>query len=156
MNRKLAFLLFALLILFLVAILGITYYLINNTDVKVDRTSFQNRDTTKLIFPDSGGWVEKLTNTKLQNYSLPATEISLKLSLNDENIKKYKYRVLVENINQIQFFNLTQILKNNNIDYSYFKQESTIRVIILTDSKTILDELLNSLEDYSIEYILQK
>lgn len=157
MNKKLASLLFALLVLFLIATLVITYILISDVKVDIDKASLiKNDGSYKLEKSDESGWVEKLTKTKLQDYSLPATEISVKLSLNDENIKKYQYRVLVENASQVQFFNLTQILQTNNINYSYFKQENSLKVIILTDSKPTLDMLLNKLEDYSIDYTLEK
>jgi|GEM_PF-5400146 len=156
MNKKVGSLIFALLIIFLVVILILTYKIVSDVKVDIPKVDFVNDKNEDIKMSHDGSWVEKFSEIKMKNYSLPATEISVKLNLNEESQKDYKFRILVDNINEFQFFNLKQILITQNIYFSYFNQENSIKVVILTNSKETLQDLLNSLEKYSIDYTLEK
>ena len=162
MNKKLATLIFIILTVGLLVILIIFYNVAGNVSInkeellKQDYSIHNDLDTKKL--EKSSSWVGKFAQKGELTYRFPATEIFIKLDLTEDVKDEPLYRILVDKLDNYQFFLLSKILKtlSKDIEYSYFKRDNTIKLIIMTSIDKTYKTLLNELDNYSIEYNLEK
>ena len=163
MNKKLAILIFAILTLGLIVILVVFYNMAGN--VKINKQELLKQDYTvsngvvdAKKLEKSGSWVDKFAKKEELTYRFPATEIFIKLDLTEDIKNEPLYRILVDKLDNYQFFLLSKILKtlSKDMEYSYFKRDNNIKLIIMTSTEKTYKTLLNELDNYSIEYNLEK
>ena len=161
MNKRPATLIFAILTLGLIVILVVIYNVVGDVSINKEELlkqnySIDNVDTKKL--EKSSSWIDKFAKKEELTYHFPATEIFIKLDLTEDVKNEPLYRILVDKLDNYQFFLLSKILKtlSKDIEYSYFKRDNSIKLIIMTSIEKTYKTLLNELDNYSIEYNLEK
>lgn len=163
MNKKLASLIFITLTIGLIIVLVIFYKVAGNVSIDKQallKESFLKKETKEIEKNDdnSASWIDKFAKQEALAYRFPATEIFIKFDLTDDVKGEPLYRILIDKLDNYQFFLLSKILKekSKNIEYSYFKRDNTIKLIIMTSVEDTFKTLLNELDNYSIEYNLEK
>lgn len=161
MNKVLASLVFIILTVGLIVTLMIFYKVAGNTpiDKALLKENFETKSDKELIKEaNEDSWIDKFAKKDSPTYRFPATEIFIEFDLNKDVKAQALYKILIDKLDDYQFFLLSRVIKeqSQNIEYSYFKQDNTIKLIIMTSIEDSFKTLLNELDNYSIEYNLEK
>ena len=137
----------------------LTYFLYRMiTGVEVQRVDFDKGyflDSDVIIKSDKG-WIDELANTKNKEFSLPTTELQIKLESLEDNSTKEAFRIEIDGLDAYKFFCLNQVFTTNNIPYSYYKKEGYIRLVVVVSLQNELETILKEIKKYGIEYKLEK
>lgn len=153
MNSILNILLFITAILIIILILiGANIYL---DKIKfVDQIPYTNNtiniknNKINIKEDSSNNWLSILTKKEIKSFSYPSLEMSATFNLSNA----IKTNILsIINLDAYKLFCLQEILKNNNIQYSYTQTNNNANIeLILT--KNIKQKFLTELESYNIQY----
>lgn len=105
---------------------------------------------------DNDSWVEQFAKANKADFTYPATELRIKLDLVSKMSEEKIFRVVIDDIDAYKFFCLNQVLKNNNIKYSYYKTKGFVKLVITTQDKNYLKTVLEQLLDYGIKYKIEE
>jgi hypothetical protein len=100
----------------------------------------------------SDNWIQRFAHANKSDFSYPASELKIKLDLITQLQEEKLYRVVISHIDSYKFFCLNQILKSNNIKFSYYKTRGFVKLVITTKNKPYMLHVLKQLKEYGIEY----
>ncbi len=109
-----------------------------------------------VVASQDKGWLGELADKKNEKFMLPTTELQIKLEDNQKKELIEVYRIEIEKLDSYKFFCLNQVFKANGIEYSYYKKDGYIKLVIVTPDKVELESILKELKKYGIEYKLDK
>lgn len=140
-------------------LLGASFYLLYrifgiSMEMGVEQPAEANRSSYPL--PKKAEWVAELAGQKGENYYFSATELQIKLDLEQQLKQDQSFRVYVENIDGYKLFCINQVFKTNNIRYSFFKTEESIMLVVRAKNSDHLSRVLDKLKRYDIEYRVEK
>lgn len=94
-------------------------------------------------------WSSVFARKELPNYRYPAPEIFIALDFSGKNRTDI---LQISNLDSYKFFCLKEILKSNNIQFTYRIQNQKATLEIVLDSKQKRANLLSELKRYNIAY----
>lgn len=98
---------------------------------------------------ESNLWSSVFARKELPNYRYPAPEIFIALDFSGKNRTDI---LRINNLDSYKFFCLKEILKSNNIQFTYRIQNQKATLEIVLDSKQKRANLLSELKRYNIAY----
>lgn len=98
---------------------------------------------------ESNLWSSVFARKELPNYRYPAPEIFIALDFSGKNRTDI---LQISNLDSYKFFCLKEILKSNNIQFTYRIQNQKATLEIVLDSKQKRANLLSELKRYNIAY----
>lgn len=98
---------------------------------------------------ESNLWSSVFARKELPNYRYPAPEIFIALDFSGKNRTDI---LQISNLDSYKFFCLREILKSNNIQFTYRIQNQKATLEIVLDSKQKRANLLSELKRYNIAY----
>lgn len=104
---------------------------------------------TKSTQSHSNLWSSVFARKELPNYRYPAPEIFIALDFSGKNRTDI---LRINNLDSYKFFCLKEILKSNNIQFTYRIQNQKATLEIVLDSKQKRANLLSELKRYNIAY----
>lgn len=156
MQNKALFITLSLLIAGMVAWLGYQYVDAMEVAFEDELVKQNQQDSNKSIKAFDDGWVDKFAKANKAEYTYPATELQIKLDLISKMSDEKLYRVVIDQIDSYKFFCLNQVLKSNNIKFSYYKTKGFVKLVITTDDKKYMLGVLEQLKDYGITYKVEE
>ncbi len=94
-------------------------------------------------------WSSIFARKELPNYRYPAPEIFIELDFSGKNRTDI---LQISNLDSYKFFCLKEILKSNNIQFTYRIQNQKATLEIVLDSEQKRAKLLSELKRYNIAY----
>jgi len=143
----------------LVGVGGMTYYFYKAySSIEIEKIDVQKDYSldSEVITTDGKGWLGELAKTKSGDFTLPTTELQIRLEGNSTKNFVDAYRIEVDKLDSYKFFCLNQILRANNIGYSYYKKDGYIRLVITVIKEVDLEKILKEIKRYGIDYKLEK
>lgn len=129
------------------------FYLINTKPnfTKNEKIADKNIDSnnTNSTEDDKTSWIKALQKETLPNFSYPAQELFITLDFS--NTKKTNI-LTISNLNSYKFFCLNEILKSNNIKFTYIKNNELVKLEIALDRASLKEKLTEELKKYNISY----
>ncbi|RDU72777.1 hypothetical protein CQA66_03700 [Helicobacter aurati] len=112
-------------------------------------TAIPKVDTTK-----NTQWLQNTEQiTKVSNYQFPANILDIAIEVKRErDLKIDPTKVAVKNLDDYKFFCLNEILRQRHIDFSYFKNQDSLNLLLFVPDETKRKTLLKDFEYYEIEY----
>lgn len=101
---------------------------------------------------DGNSWLYKLSSNDVENFAYPTPELSLSFALDG---KQSINVIRMKDIDQYSFFCISEVLKNNKIDFAYKKDSKDITLEVVLDNKNKKKQLMNELDKYNISYTIQ-
>lgn len=98
---------------------------------------------------ESNLWSSVFARKELPNYRYPAPEIFIALDFSGKNRTDI---LQISNLDSYKFFCLKEILKSNNIQFTYRIQNQKATLEIVLDSKQKRANLLSEFKRYNIAY----
>ena len=159
--------LFALLAL--VLLLGggygtyIVYKSVQNTDVDVaidddggdvDAPRRILEDVPRVDSDNGGKWVNNSYEVaKTTDYQFPANVLDIDIEVKRaEDLRVDPTRVLVKDLDDYKFFCLSEILRQRQVDFSYFKNQQSLDLLLFVPNEASRNELLKDFDYYEISY----
>lgn len=110
---------------------------------------------------DKTVWFDKLDKDKREDFYYPVTEISIKLSL-DENVdKKFRshrkqFKLVTQSLDEHHYFCLKQVLEQSRVKHKLERFDNEIAVILYSNSEPALETIVKELDIYNIKSNVQE
>lgn len=114
-----------------------------------DSANLPPKSANQSAQSQSNLWSSVFARKELPNYRYPAPEIFIAL---DFSGKSRTDILKISNLDSYKFFCLKEILKSNNIQFTYRIQNQKATLEIVLDSKQQRANLLSELKRYNIAY----
>lgn len=143
---------------FLSGLLAFSYYKIV-LDVKIDDAhtddiTLQQTDLNQSVNIDN--WILKLKDTEGKNYTYPVSEIQISLQEEKPGLDEKFYKVVIDGLDGYKFFCVNQVLSANNINYSFYKEEGLVKLVIASPSYKNLKGVMDTIREYGIDYKIEE
>lgn len=122
------------------------------------KTSFMRKDSTpntksRLDVDDyKSTWVNSFASKNIPGFSYPSLEFSIVLDFS--NAKKTD-TLRISNLDSYKFFCLNEVLKSNNIKFTYIKTADFVTLEVALNKNGLREKLTNELKKYNISYHIQ-
>lgn len=94
-------------------------------------------------------------NSSLVNFQYPSNGIQLSIDVKKEDELRTDYtKILIKNLDDYKFFSLHEILRQRHIEFSYYKDNDDLSLVVFMPNKDEREKMLNDFEYYKIEYEL--
>ncbi len=155
MQKKILFLLFGILLVFVVVLL---LFLLNSSNVKSDsyyKTNQTTKDKNSYNMLDKNNWIQKLSTYKKSDYLFPVREFFLSINFTKQKKRKQKretkyYSLVIPDMSNYSLFCVLQILNKNQVPYMIENDYEHSKIFVRLDKKKRVDSLLSELERYNI------
>lgn len=103
-------------------------------------------------------WLDRFLGQSKRDFVYPASELQVKLLYENEAKRGAReiFRISVGTIDDYQFFCINQVFEAHNIEYSYYKIGESIWLVVATEDKDYLHDVLEKLKHYAISYTISK
>ncbi len=93
---------------------------------------------------------EKIAST---NYQFPSNVLDINVEVKRyEDLQMDYTKVVIKNLDDYKFFCLNEILRQKHIDFSYFKNNNSLDLLLFVPDEKIRDIVLQDFRYYGIEY----
>ena len=161
MQKKILFLIFGLLSLFVAVLL---FVLVKSSNV--DDTYGQNEDSIKesrnSINKDTHlSWAKKLSMYQKRDFLMPVNELYITIKFPKPKIKKELkkekyYKLSIPDLNDYSLFCILQIFNKKMSPFVIENSYDKSLLFVKAKSKDELNDVANSLKKYNIEYKIEK
>lgn len=116
--------------------------------------STENTDNQNQTENIDTAWIENARQkAKDSTYQFPSNILDIGVDVKQYQDLKMDYtKVVVKNLDDYKFLCLNQILRQNRIDFSYFKKQDSLDLLLLIPDKAKREAILNDFAYYNIDY----
>lgn len=143
---------------FLSGLLAFSYYKIV-LDVQIDKSQADNIDLRKTdtnATANINNWIFKLKDAAQKNYAYPVSEIEISLQEEKPGLDEKFYKVVIDGLDGYKFFCVNQVLSANNINYSFYKEEGLVKLVIASPNYKSLKGVMDTIREYGIDYKIEE
>lgn len=157
MNSVINILLFVIFItMLMVSFIAVNIYIgkLSMEDIRTSFTynSFIANINDKPKDDSKSTWISSFASKDIPSFSYPISELSIVLDFS--NTKKTD-TLTISNLDSYKFFCLNEVLKSNNINFTYTKVADFVTLEVALDKDSLKDKLVSELKKYNISYNIQ-
>ncbi|STQ85692.1 hypothetical protein LS73_005225 [Helicobacter muridarum] len=136
------------------------YKKLQNNDVMIEESPVIIPSNEGFITPpriqisNNKEWIQNTEKvSKISTFQFPANVLDISIDVKKEvDIKIDPTKIVVKNLDDYKFFCLNEILRQKRVDFSYFKNENSLHLLLFIPDETKRKLLLKDFEYYDIEY----
>lgn len=114
-------------------------------------------DLKKLQSIKDNTWVTSSNSNIDTSFQYPVNLLNINIDVKAKNeLKKDYTKVFVKDLDDYKFFCLNEILRQKDIEFSYYKNNNTLDLLIFMPDETQRNELLNDFKYYQISYTIDQ
>lgn len=155
MNAVLNITLFFVFVLILLAsFFAINIYVnkSNMPEILVVDSKIPSKDKeSKIELPAS--WARAFAKKEMPDFAYPAQEYAIKLDFSPARVTNI---IEISNLDSYKFFCLNEILKSNNIQFSYQKKGDFLNLRVSLLNASVRAKLENELRKYNIKFSIKE
>lgn len=156
MIYRLDFLIYSVAGVLFASVLAFSYYSIV-MDITTEEMEEQEFDFTALSGQEEQGndWIYKLKKSTPKEYAYPISEIEINLQEKKPGLDERFYKVVIDELDGYKFFCVNQVLSRNNINYSFYKEQGLVRLVVASPDFRSLKKVMDAVKEYGIEYKIE-
>lgn len=99
-------------------------------------------------------WIQNTEKTtKASSFQFPTNVLDINIEIKRESdLKIDPTKIVVKNLDDYKFFCLNEILRQKHVDFSYFKNNDSLHLLLFIPDEAKRKLLLKDFEYYGIEY----
>lgn len=120
----------------------------------LENVKVPNEENVNIRTIDSYKWIEDADKQKEEaKYSFPVNIIDINIDvLRDEDLKIDPTKILLQNLDDVRFYFVNQILNQRKIKYSYYKDKTNLSLLLFVPEEKQRDKLLADFKYFKIDY----
>ncbi len=126
------------------------------TEQQIDKIPKQSgiSNIPKMQSIQDESWIESASDKVAStNYQFPSNVLDINVDVKRyEDLKMDYTKVVVKNLDDYKFFCLNEILRQKHIDFSYFKHNDSLDLLLFMPNESQRDIILQDFKYYGIEY----
>ncbi|MWV61138.1 hypothetical protein DCO58_11200 [Helicobacter saguini] len=135
------------------------YKKMQNSDVEIEQTIIDNAPKPRIAeipkldsIPDNT-WISGTPKAKDTSYQFPSNVLDINVDVKKyEDLKTDYTKVLVKNLDDYKFLCINEILRQRRIDFSYFKNQNSLDLLLFVPNKEQREAILKDFDYYNVEY----
>jgi hypothetical protein len=150
------FLIYAIAGVLFASALAFSYYsiVLDVTTEEIEEQEFDFRAENTQDIEDNE-WIYKLKTSTPKEYAYPVSEIEINLQEKKPGIDERFYKVVIDELDGYKFFCVNQVLSRNNINYSFYKEQGLVRLVVASPDYRSLKKVMDAVKEYGIEYKIE-
>lgn len=121
-------------------------------DEPIDVALANERHSKVPTTTQTKSWLDGFAKVKSEDYYYPTNELLFRFDFEQNAVLgKNLYRLLANIADPYELFCLEEVIKRTNLHYMLNKIDNTIELLIFSDDKSKLDELVSQLRQYDIK-----
>jgi hypothetical protein len=144
------------LVIFLMLLIAVgiaTSFFYITTDEQTDNKLNYIKENIAKKIENKGNYIMEHFSEKTQKVdSLPTTELVIQLDDNEKNYQDRSYLFYFDNLSEYDFFSVKQILSSSGIPHSFIKDDNQLRLNIVTNKKSVIEDVVKEFKSYKIDY----